>query len=279
MPPALALLGRTHLLVLHFPIATLFAVVLLDLLWLRRPASERSDALIRLLLAVSAVGAVVAVVTGLLFDASGDWSGHTLELLSQHKIAGIVTAVLAVVAFVAHVRPELRRGFRPALGAAALAVTFTGHRGGEMVYGEGYITKALHGDSGGHDGDDDDGPVVASDGDDPDDQRLRYAEGKAPEHPDFAKDIKPIFERSCIKCHGPEKKKGGLRLDEKSYALKGGKDGPAIVPGDVGKSLLCKYVQLDDDDDDVMPSKGKLLAQSEIETLKRWVDQGADWPE
>src|SRR5437588_9752453 len=41
----------------------------------------------------------------------------------------------------------------------------------------------------------------------------------------YVKDIKPIFDHSCIKCHGPEKQKGKLRLDTLPAALKGGQDG------------------------------------------------------
>src|SRR4051794_20359656 len=48
----------------------------------------------------------------------------------------------------------------------------------------------------------------------------------------FEKDIRPIFQASCVPCHGPEKQKGGFRLDLKAAALKGGDDyAPAIVPG------------------------------------------------
>ncbi len=54
----------------------------------------------------------------------------------------------------------------------------------------------------------------------------------------FEKDIKPIFEASCFRCHGSEKQKGELRLDSLEAALKGGEDGKMIVPKDSAKSLL-----------------------------------------
>src|SRR5262247_3597983 len=47
----------------------------------------------------------------------------------------------------------------------------------------------------------------------------------------YAKDVKPIFEKSCIKCHGAEKQKGKLRLDTVAAVLKGGEDGQVIQPG------------------------------------------------
>src|SRR4026209_1733103 len=55
---------------------------------------------------------------------------------------------------------------------------------------------------------------------------------------EFAKDIKPIFEKSCIKCHGPEKQKGKLRLDSLAAVLKGGQDGKVILPGDNAGRML-----------------------------------------
>ena len=54
----------------------------------------------------------------------------------------------------------------------------------------------------------------------------------------YAKDIKPLFEASCFRCHGENKPKGGLRLDSLEAAIKGGDDGKMIVPGDSKKSLL-----------------------------------------
>src|SRR5690242_14109719 len=65
---------------------------------------------------------------------------------------------------------------------------------------------------------------------------------------DFAKDIQPILKESCIDCHGfnPKKPKGkgaaGLRLDDKALAMKGGRSGKAIIPGDAKDSLLYKLL-------------------------------------
>src|ERR1043166_2738726 len=58
----------------------------------------------------------------------------------------------------------------------------------------------------------------------------------------YAKDIKPIFEKSCIKCHGEEKQKGKLRLDSVAAVLKGGEDGQVIQPGKSAESLLVHNV-------------------------------------
>jgi mono/diheme cytochrome c family protein len=96
---------------------------------------------------------------------------------------------------------------------------------------------------------------------------------------DFAKQIQPIFQRSCVKCHGPEKQKGGLRLDDKAAALKGGKDAVAIVPGDAAKSDLYRRITLPDGSDDVMPNQGELLSKPETDLIRDWINQGANWPD
>jgi mono/diheme cytochrome c family protein len=96
---------------------------------------------------------------------------------------------------------------------------------------------------------------------------------------DFAKDIQPIFQQSCIKCHGPEKQKGDLRLDSKAAAMKGGKDGPAIVAGQADKSDLYRRITLAPGSDDIMPSKGDLLTKAQTDLIKDWINQGATWPD
>ena len=57
---------------------------------------------------------------------------------------------------------------------------------------------------------------------------------------DFAQDVRSIFVRHCVSCHGPDKQKGGLRLDDKAAALKGGDGGPVIVPGKAADSVLFR---------------------------------------
>ena len=61
---------------------------------------------------------------------------------------------------------------------------------------------------------------------------------------DFARDIQPILQKSCMECHGPEKPKGKLRLDSREAALKGGKDGVVIVPGQADKSEVYRRIRL-----------------------------------
>jgi len=96
---------------------------------------------------------------------------------------------------------------------------------------------------------------------------------------DFNRDVQPIFTRSCLSCHGPEKQKSGYRLDSKAAAINGGESfSPAIKPGDsAGSPLIHLVAGLVPDS--LMPAKGDPLTREEIGVLRAWIDQGASWPE
>ena len=94
---------------------------------------------------------------------------------------------------------------------------------------------------------------------------------------DFSKEVLPVLEAKCFKCHGEKKAKAKLRLHTLADALKGGKSGKTIVLGKSSESLLIKRVSLPADDDDIMPNEGEPLTKAQIEALTRWIDQGAKW--
>lgn len=92
----------------------------------------------------------------------------------------------------------------------------------------------------------------------------------------FDKDIKPIFEKSCVKCHGAEKQKGKYRLDTLEAALKAGESGDAILKGDSAKSPLVQSIARLDPDAAMPPDgKGDPLTPAQIGLVRAWIDQGA----
>jgi mono/diheme cytochrome c family protein len=95
---------------------------------------------------------------------------------------------------------------------------------------------------------------------------------------DYVTDVQPVLARSCYACHGPEKQRGGLRLDIKADALQGGDSGAEIVPGKSAESLLIRHVA-GLVPDKIMPPKGDRLTAAQIALLRGWIDQGAKWPE
>src|SRR6185295_11842212 len=98
---------------------------------------------------------------------------------------------------------------------------------------------------------------------------------------DFNRDIRPILSEHCYTCHGPDegKRKAGLRLDREEEPFKELKSGErAIVPGDLEKSALVKRITTSDQDDIMPPVKhGKPLSKDQIDTLTRWIKEGAKW--
>lgn len=95
---------------------------------------------------------------------------------------------------------------------------------------------------------------------------------------DYVRDVQPIIESHCWSCHGHEQREGGLRLDVRSRALAGGDSGPVIVARDSAASRLWNYVA-GNDPDHQMPPDGDPLNTDQVETLRRWIDSGADWPD
>ena len=104
---------------------------------------------------------------------------------------------------------------------------------------------------------------------------------RAGDEVDFARDILPLFREACVECHGAEKQKGKLRMDTREALLKGGEDGKVIEPGNAEEGSLVRRIALPEDDDDVMPPKGKAphLTPVQIERVKKWIAAGAKWPE
>lgn len=105
----------------------------------------------------------------------------------------------------------------------------------------------------------------------------------AAESPDFARDVRPILSRHCFKCHGPDEegRKGKLRLDQRAAAIAPAKSGSAaIVPGKADASELVRRI-LSSDTDEVMPppaAKHELTADQK-DTLRRWIEAGAEYKE
>jgi uncharacterized membrane protein len=96
----------------------------------------------------------------------------------------------------------------------------------------------------------------------------------------FAKDIKPILEKSCTRCHGADKPKGDLRLDSLETAIKGSEHGKVIQPGKSAESkLVIAVAQVGDPDDHMPPPNNRAnippLTKDQVALIRAWIDQGA----
>ena len=88
--------------------------------------------------------------------------------------------------------------------------------------------------------------------------------------------VRPVLAKNCFSCH-TSSRMGGLEMSGRDAILKGGKSGPAIVPGEPDKSLLVQAVA-QTHERLKMPPQGK-LAEAEIADLRAWIKDGATWPE
>lgn len=86
----------------------------------------------------------------------------------------------------------------------------------------------------------------------------------------YSNDVYPIFEASCIKCHGVEKVSRGLDLTSYEKTIAGSVKGPVILPGDADNSLLVKLVT-----EGKMPKQGAKLTPEQVEIVRKWISQGA----
>ena len=96
---------------------------------------------------------------------------------------------------------------------------------------------------------------------------------------DFQRDIAPLFEQHCLKCHGPDEQNGGIRYDQKARVLGIGDSGKhPIVPGQPDQSQLLRRITSTHKDEQ-MPPKGDRLDNAVVETFRTWIASGAEWPE
>ncbi|HIL71921.1 MAG TPA: DUF1549 domain-containing protein, partial [Verrucomicrobia bacterium] len=92
---------------------------------------------------------------------------------------------------------------------------------------------------------------------------------------DFVHEVVPILKQHCIECHGGEKAKGKFSMNSRALML----DAEAAVPGKSEESLLIELITSDDSDEQMPPSKKPRLSESEIQSIRQWIDQGMDWPD
>ena len=96
-----------------------------------------------------------------------------------------------------------------------------------------------------------------------------WADDKPASAPDFQKDVLPIFEEKCLRCHGTKRRGGKLDMRTLEAMLEGGDTGPAIKPGNAKKSLLIELIHYKE----MPPKKEKnFVTPAELELLRRWID-------
>jgi len=265
--PPISFLGRLHPMIIHFPIVLLIAALAFELMDRRRKTASYRQA-VRLLVISGMVASILSVAFGLALASSGEYGE---EQVSTHRWTGIFTALFSVITMTAY------RMQRAGLAFIMLIITVfnvvvTGHLGGEITHGEGYLTAALSGPSEAEEGA----------GDEQVSHGVFLASLKTPLSEDQVQGlnlrVRSILAHSCYSCHGAGKVKGMLRLDSKEAILEGGEHGPVLEAGKPEESEMIRRVTLPRGHKEAMPVKGKPLTAEEIDVLRQWIKMGAPWP-
>jgi len=247
--------GRLHPALVHLPIGLMVLLALAE--WLARfPRFKQANASAGIILALAVPASMFTVLCGWLLSQAG---GYQDQLLAWHKWTGVGTAAVCALAalFYSLDRKLLYRG---CLYAGVAVMVVASHFGGSLTHGSDYLVRYA-----------------------PQPIRGWLAGPAAPaadaadfsQRPVFAALIQPVLQDKCVSCHGPEKAKGGLRLDSLAALQKGGENGTVVVPGKLAEGSFLKRLQLPPEDEDHMPPPGKPQPTAdEIALLEWWIAAG-----
>jgi len=255
-------LGRLHPMVVHFPIALIFGVVLFGAID-RYSQTERFQATHGILLISACVTSLLSMLLGLLLSNTETYDAAALP---WHQWSGILTTLLVVMATWLHHRHRRNAAWLVSILAVA-GVTVTGHFGSELTHGPGYLSSVMP-----------TGDAPTSE----EELAVRFIPLKGGLDDEQLQmlnvQVRSIFAHKCYSCHGPTRMKGGLRLDTQEGIFSGGEHGVVVKAGAPAASELIRRVRLPRGHKDAMPTKGNGLTPEEVEVLSYWIEKGAPWP-
>ena len=245
-------LGHFHVVLVHLPIGILLLACVFQ--WLeRRPKFSSLHTATHVALLIGMICAILSALTGYLLSFSGDYDEG---LVITHQWFGISVAAVSIVMFYYHSKAA---SFKTRASISILLVALiiiTGHLGGSLTHGSDYLTRSW---------------TLSSDT-----VAQRKPIPNVQEAMVYSDIIQPVLQTKCYSCHGKNKQKGKLRMDDSLRLMKGGKDGPVIIPGNAEKSEMVKRLSLPREDDDHMPPKEKPQpTEQEIALIHWWIASGA----
>jgi len=244
LPIWLQVAGRYHTLFLHFPIV-LLCLVLLAILWNQSWIQSAQWKNFESFTVLTTIG---TAILGFLLSREQTDNGITLF---WHKWSGTILALIAYFfSFYRERFLDTPNKLRMSAVFVFALLTLTGHWGGSITHGEGYLTAPL--------------------------EQAKPAVLELTQVRIFPDIVKPILNDKCGNCHKASVQKGGLSLEDSISIFKGGKNGKAIVAGSLDKSLLYQRLVLPMTDKKHMPLAEKpQLSASELALLEQWIKLGA----
>lgn len=238
-------LGRLHPLLVHMPIGILILVFLLEL-YFRKKTNVLDQDILKFALGLAAITTVLSVISGWLLGEDG---GYDEILLFRHRWMAVGLAVGCTFLFLIKKYPKKWSTpiYLPLFILIMGLLGLTGHLGGSMTHGEGYLYSTT-----------DSKKVVITNVE----QAMVYQDI-----------VQPIFDAKCTGCHNPNKVKGGLIMTTKEQLLNGGDSGSLLMADQEEPSRLMHHIKLPMEDEEHMPPKGKVqLTNNEIALLEWWID-------
>jgi len=249
------LIGRFHPVLVHLPIGIFVLVIVMDGLTRFDKFAYLSGS-IRLILGIGILSAILSLVTGYTLSLEGI---NNQDLVDNHQWTAIGTTALFTAYFFLRQKLMAKRlAHTYSLLLLLVLLAWTGHQGGSLTHGEGFLTKGTL----------DAKTITAAPLDIKDiNQALVYKDL-----------VQYTLNQKCVQCHGSKKQKGKLRLDDLSWIKAGGKNGNLINTTDPSDGELIKRILLDDIDEHHMPPKEKTqLTDAELVIFQWWINAGASF--
>ncbi|MEO6730859.1 MAG: c-type cytochrome domain-containing protein [Ferruginibacter sp.] len=251
-------IGHFHPLLVHLPIGILLIALLIQ--WLCRKEKYRSlQSAVRITLLCGIITSAFSCLTGYMLSISDDYDQG---MVSWHMWMGLGVLFVSFLLYMKELYSQFAVNKHMLSIALLLLVAVTGHLGGSLTHGSGYITQPLK-------------DIFIED------TTLNMTIKPLPNVQEalvYNDVVKPILQTKCYNCHNANKQKGGLRMDEINDLLKGGKDGKILEPGDAQASEMIKRLLLPTDNDDHMPPKEKPQpSEGQIALLHWWINNGASF--
>ena len=249
------LIGRFHPVLVHLPIGIFVLVIAMDGLSRFEKFSYLS-ASIRLILGVGILSAVFSLLTGYTLSLEGS---NNQDLVDNHQWTAIgTTALFTAYYFLRKILMAKRIAHASTLILLFVMLAWTGHQGGSLTHGDGFLTEVILETK----------TITEASLDIKDiNQAVVYKDL-----------IQYTLNQKCVQCHGAEKQKGKLRLDDLSWIKAGGKNGNLINTSNPAEGELIKRILLDDIDEHHMPPKEKTqLTSAELAIFQWWINTGASF--
>lgn len=248
------LIGRFHPVLVHLPIGILLLACFFQILTINNRFTVLQPA-IPVMFFWGVIGAVLSCISGYMLSLSGDYDG---QLVGRHQWMGIFVAIASLVLYLLYKLSIGEKTARLFSFGIIILITITGHLGGSLTHGSDYLTEGLNSE--------DEKEVVMKPI--PNIQEATL----------YADVVQPLLQAKCYNCHGANKQKGKLRLDQQEFILKGGNDGKVIEAGKADESEMIERMLLPLSDEDHMPPKEKKqLTPAEISLFHWWISTGADF--